>query len=680
MNFSKHIFPSIKQLSRSSNYSIGYRLHRISCTCSLHHRFIASKAYDDNFLRSINSPEDFWAEQAEQIVWHKKWDKVLDNSNPPFSRWFVGGELNTCYNAVDRHVEAGNGEQVAIIYDSPITKQVQHITYKELLDEVSKFASVLRKYGVEKGDRVLIYMPMIPQAVIAMLASARIGAIHSLVFGGFAAKELGTRIDHAKPKVVVSASCGVEPGKSVPYKPMLDGALSSIDFKPNKCVIYNRPGFQIAALNHKMDVDWQLEMLEASPVDCVPVLATDPIYILYTSGTTGLPKAVVRPSGGHAVVLKWSMWNIYGLKPKDVWWAASDLGWVVGHSYIAYAPLLNGNTTILFEGKPVGTPDPGVYFRILREHDVKAMFVAPTALRAVRREDPEADYAKKYKPLHEFQALFVAGEHCDKETMEWSRNALEGKPVLDNWWQTETGWAITSTCAGMGMNLKPPTGTAGKAVPGWDVKVLRKDLTTADPGELGQIAVKLPLPPGAFSTLWESEERFKDTYYKTIPGYYDTMDAGFMDEEGYVSVMARTDDVINVAGHRLSTGQLEEAMLESEYLAEAAVVGIPDELKGEVPLGLCVLKHGITVDNEKIFDNVRGQVRKNIGPVASFNLMVVVPKLPKTRSGKIARNTIAAMAAGKEYKIPVTIEDASVYPAIQSALKIIGYPKNTPIY
>ncbi|KAJ8298969.1 hypothetical protein KUTeg_023029 [Tegillarca granosa] len=495
---------------------------RSPSSCTVHKRKYATETspnYDDTFKSAIENPEEFWAKAAEDLVWHKKWDKVLQNDNPPFTKWFEGGEISTCYNAVDRHVEAGNGDHPAVIYDSPITKFVQTITYSELQDEVSRLAGALRNLGVEYGDRVLIYMPMIPQALITMLACTRIGAIHSLVFGGFAAKELSVRIEHAKPKIVVSASCGVEPGKSVPYKPMLDGALELSSFKPEKCIIYNRPGFDFAPMTPERDEDYDLLVSMSDPVDCVPCPSMHPSYILYTSGTTGLPKAVVRPNAGHAVVLKWSMWHLYGMKPKEVWWAASDLGWVVGHSYITYAPLLNGNTTIIYEGKPVGTPDPGVYFRILKEHDVAGLFVAPTALRAIRREDPKAEYAKKYKPLKKFRGLFVAGEHCDKETMEWSREAFSA-PVLDNWWQTETGWAITASCMGVGMDPYPAMGVAGKPVPGWNVQVKRKDGTIAKPGELGDIVIQLPLPPGSFSTLWDNDDRFMDLYFKRVPGYY----------------------------------------------------------------------------------------------------------------------------------------------------------------
>ncbi|XP_052800401.1 acyl-CoA synthetase short-chain family member 3, mitochondrial-like isoform X2 [Mya arenaria] len=677
----KNIVKSIYRVPARHFHASTSQCMRI-CVCCQQHKQTAQdlsiKKYDKVFRRSIEDPEDFWAEQAEQLVWDKKWTKVLDNSKPPFTQWFVGGELNTCYNAVDRHVAEGNGGQIAIIYDSPVTKQIKKITYRELWEQVSLFAGVLEKQGVKIGDRVLIYMPMIPEAIIAMLATVRLGAIHSLVFGGFASKELSTRIDHAKPKVIVSANYGVEPGKIIPYKPLLDGALNMISFKPNKCIIYNRPGFEFTPLVKNRDVDYDFEMANSYMTDCVPVPATDPLYLLYTSGTTGLPKAVVRPSGGHAVVLKWSMWNIYGIRPGEVWWAASDLGWVVGHSYITYAPLLNGNTTVLFEGKPVGTPDPGVYFRIIKEHQVAGLFVAPTALRAIRRDDPEGLFGKKFMPLRSFRNMFVAGEHCDRETMEWTKQVFDC-PVLDNWWQTETGWAITSTCVGLGMPLHPTPGVTGRPVPGWNVKVMKDDYTTETKDmELGQIIVKLPLPPGSFSTLWENDYRFKTTYFDSKKAFYNTMDSGYRDKEGYVAVMSRSDDVINVAGHRLSTGALEEAIIDSQYIAEAAVIGVPDELKGQVPLGLCVPKHGMHVSDDEIKADIIRHVRDSIGPVASFKLAILVPKLPKTRSGKIARNTIASMAAGKAFQIPVTIEDASVYPAIKLALKQIGYPKELP--
>ncbi|XP_013403467.1 acyl-CoA synthetase short-chain family member 3, mitochondrial [Lingula anatina] len=668
----------LQKLSTCQIYAVQNNSRVISAKVDNRRRYSHYEhVYNNAFMKSKTKPDEFWAEAAENISWMKKFDKVLDNSNPPFSKWFVGGQLNTCYNAIDRHVEQGYGDHVAVIHDSPVTNTQQKITFAQLQDQVSRFAGALTKHGVKKGEVVLIYMPMIPEAIIAMLACARIGAVHSLVFGGFAAKELSTRIAHAEPKVIVSANCGIEPGRVVSYKPILDEAIQLSGFQPNACLIYNRTCSEASGLplpaadmTSGRDYDFVEELSTSQPHDCVPVDATDPVYLLYTSGTTGLPKAVVRPSGGHAVALHWSMWNIYGMRPREVWWAASDLGWVVGHSYICYAPLLHGNTTVIFEGKPVGTPDAGVFFRVLEEHEVSSMFVAPTALRAIRREDPDAVLSKKYTPK-KFRGLFVAGEHCDHETMEWARDILH-KPILDNWWQTETGWAITSTCVGLANHLYPPPGVAGKPVPGYDVKVIRDDGSECIDDELGNIVVKLPLPPGTFSTLYKADERFRDVYFKKFPGYYDTMDAGFRDHLGNIAVMARADDVINVAGHRLSTGQLEEVMLELNELAECAVVGVKDSLKGQIPIGLCVLKAGVTKPHDEIIASVVKQVRDHIGPVASFKKAVIVHKLPKTRSGKIARNTIAAMADGKPFKIPVTIEDAGVYPDIKRALQGIG--------
>jgi len=626
------------------------------------------RLYEAVYRRSIDHPEEFWGEAAEDLVWFKRWDKVLDASNLPLTKWFVGGEMNTCYNCVDRHVERGFGNQAAIIHDSPVTNTIRTITYKDLLSEVAQFASVLSQRGVTKGDRVLIYMPMIPEAIITMLACARIGAIHSLVFGGFASKELSTRINHAEPKVIVSANCAIENKKVINYKPLLDQAIEMSSWKPQACIIYNRKHEQFtdATLIRERDFDYHDLMSKAKFHGCVAVKATDPLYILYTSGTTGLPKAVVRPNGGHAVVLNWSMFTLYGVNKHEAWFASSDLGWVVGHSYIAYAPLLHCNTTVLYEGKPVGTPDPSTYYRILQQHKVVAMFVAPTAMRALRREDPHGLFAADYS-IPDFRYMFLAGEHCDHETLHWVRERFQ-VPCLDHWWQTETGSPISGTCVGLGNELYPDSGIAGKPVPGFNVKVIRSDMTECAPGELGNIVVKLPLPPCNLSTLYKGDDNFKELYFSKFPGYYDTMDAGFLTDEGYVAVMARSDDVINVAGHRLSSGALEEAVMAHSDIAEAAVVGMPDELKGHVPVGFCVIKSDVDKSRgPEIASEIVAKVREQVGPVASFKDVVIIPRLPKTRSGKIARNTLAAIVANKPYKIPVTIEDPSVYKEIEAA-------------
>ncbi|XP_075065455.1 acyl-CoA synthetase short-chain family member 3, mitochondrial [Mixophyes fleayi] len=623
--------------------------------------------YDRVFKSSVQDPENVWGSAAKNITWFKPWTKVMDNSNPPFTKWFTGGELNVCYNALDRHIEDGRGDDFAVIHDSPVTDTKQTITYKEMYEQVSRLAGVLTKYGVKKGDRVVIYMPMIPQAMYAMLACARIGAVHSLIFGGFAPKELSVRIDHAKPKLIVTASFGVEPGRRVEYVPLVEKALEMVQHKPEKVLIYSRPNMEQVHLTSGRDIDWTEEIAKARPHDCIPVPSDHPLYVLYTSGTTGLPKGVVRCTAGYAVMLNWTMSAVYGMKSGEVWWAASDLGWVVGHSYICYGPLLHGNTSVLYEGKPVGTPDASAYFRVLSEHGVAAMFTAPTAIRAIRQQDPEAALGKQYS-LAKFRTLFVAGERCDVETLVWSKNTFK-VPVLDHWWQTETGSPITATCIGLGNSLTPPAGQAGMPVPGYNVKVLDSHMQEVKPNTLGNIVVKLPLPPGAFSTLWENEEMFKDLYFKKFPEYYDTMDAGYMDEDGYVYVLSRVDDVINVAGHRLSAGALEESVLLHKSVADCAVVSLEDPLKGHVPLALCVLQHGVGKEEEKVAEEIVLLVREHIGPVAAFRKVIIVKQLPKTRSGKIPRSTLSALVNGKPYKIGSTIEDPNVFKAIEEAVK-----------
>ncbi len=629
--------------------------------------------YEETFRESIENPEAFWGRIGEDIHWYKKWDKVLDDSNKPFYRWFVGGELNTCYNALDVHIEAGRGDQPALIYDSPVTDTIKTFTYTQFRDEVAKFAGVLASLGVSKGDRVLIYMPMIPEAVTAMLACARIGAVHSVVFGGFAANELATRINDARPKVIVSASCGIEVNRIVKYKPLLDEAiqLSEEGARPRACVIYQRP-MEKASMVDGRDKDWTALMADAEPADCVPVLATDPLYILYTSGTTGQPKGVVRDNGGHAVALKWTMKTIYNVDAGDVYWAASDVGWVVGHSYIVYGPLLKGCTTVLFEGKPVGTPDAGVFWRVISQHKVRTLFTAPTAFRAIKREDPDAALVKKYD-LSDFYALFLAGERLDPDTLRWAEKALN-KPVIDHWWQTETGWAICANCLGI-EHLPVKEGSPTKPAPGWNVKVVDEANQEVKAGEIGALVVKLPLPPGSLPTLWNADDRFVESYLKEFPGYYKTADAGFVDQDGYVFVMSRTDDIINTAGHRLSTGAMEEVLASHPDVAECAVLGVEDQLKGQVPVGFIVLKAGVTRPEEEIIQEVIQMVREKIGPVASFKTATVVKRLPKTRSGKILRGTIQKIADNKEWRMPATIDDPAILGEIEEALNKVGYAK-----
>ncbi|HTZ79244.1 MAG TPA: propionyl-CoA synthetase [Stellaceae bacterium] len=629
--------------------------------------------YDEMFRRSLSDPEGFWGEAAEAIDWERRWDKVLDQSRPPFSLWFKGGRLNTCWNALDRHVERGRAQQTALIYDSPVTGEIRKFTYRELRDRVAALAGALAGLGVGKGDRVLIYMPMVPEAAMAMLACARIGAIHSVVFGGFAAPELATRIDDAKPKVILTASCGIEVQRVIAYKPLLDAAIELAQAKPLACVVLQRPQ-AAATLVKGRDHDWQDLVAKAKPAGCVPLEATDPLYILYTSGTTGIPKGIVRHNGGHAVALNWSMANIYGIKPGETWWTASDVGWVVGHSYIVYAPLIYGCTSILFEGKPVGTPDAGVFWRIIAEHGAVALFTAPTAFRAIKREDPEGDLIRKYD-LSKFRALFLAGERADPPTVEWAQHQLK-VPVIDHWWQTETGWPITANPAGIGlMPVKP--GSSTKPMPGWDLRVLDPEGHQVKRGEIGALVMKLPLPPGALPTLWNADERFKQSYLDEYPGYYQTADAGYIDEDGYVFVMTRTDDIINTAGHRLSTGGIEEVLASHPDVAECAVIGVRDTLKGQVPIGFLVLKAGVRKAPREVAAEAVKLVRERIGPVASFKTALVVQRLPKTRSGKILRGTMRKIADGEEYRMPATIDDPAILAEIAEDLKSAGYTVKT---
>jgi len=632
-----------------------------------------SGPYDEAYSRSINDPEGFWGDVAEDIDWIKKWDKVLDDSNKPFYRWFSGGVVNTCYNAIDRHVEAGHGDRLALIYDSPVTgNTVRKYTFSELRDEVAKFAGVLAAQGVGKGDRVIVYMPMVAEAAIAMLACARIGAVHSVVFGGFAANELAVRINDAKPKVIVSASCGIEGAKIIEYKPLIDGAIELSASKPEKTIILQRPQAR-CELKPGFDIDWAEAVASAQPADCVPVAATDPLYILYTSGTTGEPKGVVRDNGGHLVALNWTMKNIYNVDPGEVFWAASDVGWVVGHSYIVYAPLIHGCTTIVYEGKPVGTPDAGAFWRVIADHGVKALFTAPTAFRAIKREDPNAKLMGNYD-LSKFETLFLAGERTDPDTLEWAQKALK-RPVIDHWWQTETGWAIAANCMGLEpLPVKP--GSPTRPAPGWNVHVLDETNQEVARGDIGAICVKLPLPPGTLPTLWNNDQRYISSYLTEFPGYYMTADAGYMDDDDYVYIMARTDDVINVAGHRLSTGGMEEVLSKHPDVAECAVVGVADSFKGQLPVGFLVLKMGVTKSNEEIVKEVVQMVRQQIGAVAAFKTATVVERLPKTRSGKILRGTIQKIADNQEFKVPATIDDPVIIDEITEALEGVGYAKS----
>ena len=627
--------------------------------------------YDEIHARSLADPEGFWGAAAETLVWSRRWDSVLERCDVPVGwRWFGGGRLNTCFNAVDVHVENGRADQPALIYDSPVTGTVRRYTYRELRDEVALFAGALADQGVERGDRVVVYMPMVPEAPIAMLACARLGAVHSVVFGGFAPHELAVRIDDAQPKVIVSASCGIEGERVIPYKPLLDEAIRQAEHKPDRCIVLQRPQ-ETAPLNAERDLDWSRATADAQPHGCVEVEATDPLYILYTSGTTGQPKGVVRDNGGHAVALKWSMGNIYGAQPGETYWAASDVGWVVGHSYIVYAPLLNGNATVLYEGKPVGTPDAGAFWRVIEQHGVSVMFTAPTAFRAIKREDPDGKLIGQYD-LSRFRTLFLAGERCDPDTLEWAGAKL-GVPAIDHWWQTETGWSICANCIGIEM-LPVKAGSAGKPAPGWDIRAVDDSSQEVAPSETGALVARLPLPPGTFPTLWNADDRFVETYLSRYPGYYMTADAGHLDDDGYVHIMARTDDIINVAAHRLSTGEMEEVLAAHPDVAECAVVGVADDLKGQVPVGLMVLKAGVDRDGDGIVSEVVSAVRSEIGPIACFRQAAIVDRLPKTRSGKILRGTIKKIADGEEYKVPATIDDPAILDEITAALLGIGYP------
>jgi propionyl-CoA synthetase len=627
--------------------------------------------YPETYRRALSDPVGFWAARAEDVHWETRWDRVLDDSRPPYYRWFTGGVLNTCYNAVDLHVDRGRGKQPALVYDSPVTQTVRAFTYFELREAVARFAGALRRQGVERGDRVVIYMPMVPEAIIAMLACARIGAVHSVVFGGFAPKELATRIDDARPKVMLSASCGIEVNRVIPYKPLLDQALAMASHRPARCLILQRP-MERASLLPGRDVDWEEAVAAASPVDCVPVAATDPLYILYTSGTTGIPKGVVRDNGGHAVALKWSMDAVYGMGAGETFWAASDIGWVVGHSYIVYAPLLKGCTTILYEGKPVGTPDPGAFWRVAAQHGVNALFTAPTAFRAIKKEDPQGAHMAKHD-LSRFRTLFLAGERCDPDTLIWARERL-GVPVVDHWWQTETGWPMAANCVGLGM-LPVKPGSPTKVVPGYDIRVLGEDNREVPPGQIGSIAVKLPMPPGTLPTLWNNDAGYERSYLTRHPGYYLTGDAGFKDEDDYIYIMSRVDDIINVAGHRLSTGAMEEVLASHPDVAECAVMGVADEIKGEVPVGLVVTKAGVARPDAELCRELVELVRERIGPVAAFKTVGVVKRLPKTRSGKILRGTMKKIADGVEHGVPATIDDPAILDEITVSLRTLGYPR-----
>ena len=632
---------------------------------------MSTSKYAEHYQRSLSEPEIFWAEQAAKLRWHKPWAKVLDDSKAPFYRWFSGAEFNTCYNALDRHVEEGRADQVAIIYDSPLTDSLKKFTYRELRDLVAKFAGALRANGVKRGDRVVIYMPMVPEAAIAMLACARIGAVHSVVFGGFAAPELAKRIDAAQPVLLVSASCGIEPGRVIDYKPLLDQAIELAEHKVGRTIILQRPQRE-ATLIAGRDVDWQEAADTVAPADCVPVASTDPLYVLYTSGTTGKPKGVVRDHGGHAVALTYSMSAVFNTNPGDVFWAASDVGWVVGHSYIVYGPLLQGCTTIFYEGKPVGTPDAGAFWRLIAQHGVKTFFTAPTAFRAIKKEDPDGKLIGQYD-LSKFKALYLAGERCDPDTILWAQDKLK-VPVIDNWWQTELGWSAIANCHGLTpMPVKP--GSATVPVPGFEFAVLDANGAEVKDDDIGNVVIKLPLPPGTLSTMWQNDHGYHDNYLSRYPGYYLTGDAGYRDTDGYLWIMSRIDDIINVAGHRLSTGAMEEVLSSHPAVAECAVIGVADALKGQLPVGLVVLKAGVTKSSEEIVRELVERVRAQIGAVAAFKQAAVIARLPKTRSGKVLRSTMRSLADSQPHTVPATIDDPKTLEEITVALKTLGYAK-----
>ena len=618
-----------------------------------------------------DDPEAFWLEAARAIDWQQFPTAALNSDNAPLYEWYTDGVVNTCYNALDRHVENGRGDQVAVIYDSPITGRQSKTTYSEMLDQVARLAGAMQSKGITLGDRVIIYMPMITEALVAMLACARIGAIHSVVFGGFAANELAVRINDATPKAILAASCGLEPGRTVAYKPLIDGAIELADHKPETVILFQREEC-IADMIEGRDFDWHDVQQGVEPAPCVPVRANHPAYILYTSGTTGAPKGVVRPTGGHLVALNWTMKNIYNVDPGDVFWAASDVGWVVGHSYICYGPLIHGNTTIVFEGKPVGTPDPGTFWRVISEHNVRSFFTAPTAFRAIKRDDPKGEFKKKYD-LSCLRALYLAGERADPDTINWAHDLL-GVPVVDHWWQTETGFSIAANPLGL-EKLPIKVGSPSVAMPGYDVQVLDEGGNQMPAGELGAIAIKLPLPPGTLPTLWNAEERFKKSYLTTFDGYYETGDAGMLDEDGYLYIMSRTDDVINVAGHRLSTGAMEEVIANHPDVAECAVIGVSDALKGQLPVGFLCLTTGVNRPHDEVIAECIKMMREQIGPVAAFKLAVVVQRLPKTRSGKILRATMVKIADNQDFKMPATIDDPAILDEIKVALQTIGYAK-----